>query len=76
MATNQPCMWGARIAVPLGWGATVDDVRALVDAVHQRIYAGFPMYDFFLTFWALVGWRGACPSTSDILADDTVALSS
>ena len=36
MSTIQPCMWGARLAVPLagpGWRATMDDVRAFVGAV-------------------------------------------
>ena len=50
MAQNSPCMWGSRLAVPLGWpmGATVDHVRALVDGVHRRIDVQFPMDDFFL----------------------------
>ena len=43
MAQNSPCMWGSRLAVPLGWpcGATVDHVRALIDVQ-------FPMDEFFL----------------------------
>ena len=49
MATSQPCTWGSRLAVPSGLGgATIDDVRALVDAVHKRMDVEFPMDDFFL----------------------------
>ena len=49
MATKQPCVWGSRLAVPLEWGgATIDDLRALVDAIHERLDVEFPMDDLFL----------------------------
>ena len=47
MAHDSPCMWGSRLAVPI-CGGGVDNVRALVDAVHERIGVQFPMDDFFL----------------------------
>ena len=62
MATNQPCVWGSRLAVPLDWGgATVDDVRALVDAVHQRMDVDFPMDDFFLNVLGIGRLAGRLP---------------
>lgn len=44
------CMWGSRLAVPLGLveGATVDHVRTLVDEVHRRIDVEFPPDEYFL----------------------------
>ena len=39
------------MAVPLegeGWAASMDDVRVLVDMVHQRLDAGHPMDGYFL----------------------------
>ena len=51
MSTIQPCMWGARLAVPLagaGWTASIDDVRSLVLAVHMRINVDHPRDDYFL----------------------------
>ncbi len=62
MAHDSPCMWGSRIAVPLGWGgATVDDVRTLVDAVHQRIDVQFPRDDFFLNVLGIGRLAGRLP---------------
>ncbi len=45
------CMWGCRLAVPLsgtGWDATMDEVRALVDAVHERMGVCSPLDEHFL----------------------------
>ena len=62
MATNQPCMWGSRLAVPLGWGgATIDDVRALVNAIHERMDVEFPMDDFFLNVLGIGRLAGRLP---------------
>ena len=39
------------MAIPLegeGWTASMDDARALVDAVHQRLQVTHPMDDYFL----------------------------
>ncbi len=50
MAIAQPCMRGARLAVPLagpGWSATMDDVHAFVDAVHERTGVEYPPDDHF-----------------------------
>ena len=44
-------MWGDRLAVPLAgtdWTASIDDVRSLVDAVHQRLDVDHPLDDYFL----------------------------
>ena len=44
-------MWGCRLAVPLsgtGWDATMDEVRALVDAVHERMGVRSPLDEHFL----------------------------
>ena len=51
MAWTAPCKWGDRMAIPLegeGWTASMDDARALVDAVHQRLQVTHPMDDYFL----------------------------
>ena len=63
MAHDSPCMWRSRLAVPLGWpgGATVDDVRALVDGVHRRIGVHFPMDDFFLNVLGTCRLAGRLP---------------
>ncbi len=63
MAHDSPCMWGSRLAVPLGWpgGATVDHVRALVDGVHRRIGVHFPMDDFFLNVLGTCRLAGRLP---------------
>ena len=54
MAHGSPCMWGSRLAVPI-CGGGVDDVRALVDAMHKRLGVLFPMDDFFLNVLG-AGW--------------------
>ena len=54
MAHDSPCMWGARLAVPI-CGGGVDDVRALVDAMHKRLGVLFPMDDFYLNVLG-AGW--------------------
>eukprot|EP00973_Karenia_brevis_P031198 4304913-Karenia_brevis.AAC.1 len=65
MSTSIPaCTWGARLAVPLegeGWTSTMDDVRALVDALHQRLNVDHPMADFFLNFLGTARLAGRVP---------------
>ena len=55
-------MWGARIAVPLGWGgATVDVVCALVNAVQELMDVEFPMGDPFLNGLGIGRLAGRLP---------------
>ena len=60
MAHDSPCMWGARLAVPI-CGGGVDNVRALVDAVHERIGVQFPTDDFFLNVPGTARLAGRLP---------------
>lgn len=65
MQQQKPCRW---LAVPLEWaGATVNDVRALVEAVHQRMGVQFPKDDLFLHALATGRLVGRLPKDLDHL---------
>ena len=62
-------MWGSRLAVPLGWqGSTVDDVRALVNAMHQHMEVEFPRDDYFLHVLGTGKLVGRLPQDLDHLS--------
>ena len=68
-------MWGARLAVPLG-GATVDDVHALVDAVHRRMDVIFPTDEYFLNVLGTGRLVGRIPKRLDHLRGRVLLLGS
>ena len=79
MSTIQPCMWGARLAVPLagtGWTASIDDVRSLVLAVHMRINVDHPRDDYFLNLLGTGLLAGRLPKRLAHLKGRVVILGS
>ena len=50
--------FGMRLVVPLLEGTCVDDARALVDGIHQRIGAEDPTDEFFLNLLGTASLRG------------------
>ena len=79
MSTIPPCMWGARLAVPLagtGWTASIDDVRSLVDAINMRINAVHPQDGYFLNVLATGRLTGRRPQHLAHLKGPVVFLGS
>ena len=78
MSTSIPaCTWGARLAVPLegeGWTSTMDDVRALVDALHRHLNVDHPMDDFFLNLLGTARLAGRAPIEMKHLRGRVVVL--
>ena len=79
MSTIQPCMWGARLAVPLAgasWTASIDDVRSLVLAVHMWINVDHPRDDYFLNLLGTGLLAGRLPKRLAHLKGRVVILGS
>ena len=72
-------MWGARLAMPLagsGWTATIDDVRALVLAVHIRLNVGHPRDEYLLNLLGTALLIGRLPKRLAHLKGRVVILGS
>ncbi len=68
MASAAPCVWGSRLAIPTGprfggGAASIDDVRALVDAVHGLMEVACPRDDFFLNLLGTGRLAGRLPKS-------------
>ena len=65
MSTIPPCMWGSRLAVPLGGVeggiSSIDDVRSLVVAVHTQLEVEYPRDDYFLNLLGTGRLTGRLP---------------